>query len=247
MGFLKSSIQVRSRYQRCRSQWSGHLERTRSLILRAAQRATRRRKALVFGAGLLHDIPLKELSDLFKNVVLVDVVHTLPCRWKMLSFPNVKLITLDLTGIVRHLREARRNPALPLPASRPMEFVDDANLDFTVSVNLLSQLPWVPGRFLADSHPEETLAAMKAQLIFAHLDYLRRLPGHTALITDTAWRAVPADGSVAARDQEWDVLSGVSLPEPEAAWDWKIAPAPERSREMDFVARVHAYCDWKKA
>jgi hypothetical protein len=245
MGFLKSSIQVRARYKRCHSQWSEHLGKTRSMILKAAHLATRRRKAVVFGAGLLHDIPLSELSDMFERVLLVDVVHTWPCRFKVLAFPNVELVTLDVTGIVGRLPAARRSPSIPLPESRPSAFIDDPLLDFSVSVNLLSQLPWVPGQFLADSHSEAALAAMKAQLIFAHLEYLRRLPGHTALISDTAWRSVTLKSAQGSREEEWDVLSGVSLPAPETAWDWLIAPAPERSKEADLVARVHAYPDWK--
>jgi hypothetical protein len=58
---------------------------------------------------------------------------------------------------------------------------------------------------------------------------------------------VPCRGGDAAAGEVWDVLSGVSLPEPVHAWDWQIAPAPERSREFDYIARVHAYPDWKKA
>lgn len=246
MGFLRSSIQVRARYNRCQPQWQGHLEQTRAMILRAAQMAPRRRRAVVFGAGLLHDIPLLELSQMFESVFLADIVHPWPCRLKALEFSNVKLLRMDVTGVVRQLPRVRRL-SLPVPLSRPLDFVDDPCLDFTVSVNLLSQLPWVPGLFLGNSRSELEIAAMKSQLISAHLDYLKRLPGHTALITDTTWKAVPVDGSVHGKEEGWDVLSGVALPEPVFAWDWRIAPAPERSRELDYVARVHAYPDWKRA
>lgn len=37
MGFLKSSIEVRARYRRCRSAWQAHLDRTRESILEAAK------------------------------------------------------------------------------------------------------------------------------------------------------------------------------------------------------------------
>jgi hypothetical protein len=247
MGFLRSSIQVRARYKRCQIHWQEHLELTRGMILTAAQMAPRRRRAVVFGAGLLHDIPLAELSQMFESVILADIVHTWPCRLKALEFSNVKLHRMDVTGVVKQLPRTRRSPSLPLPVSCPEEFVDDPFLDFTVSVNLLSQLSWVPGHFLSQARPDLEIAAMKSQLIFAHLDYLRRLPGHTALITDTLWSAVPVSGAHPGSREEWDVLSGVALPEPFRAWDWRIAPAPERSRDLDYVARVHAYPDWKKA
>ena len=217
------------------------------MILSAAQMARRRRRAVVLGAGLLHDIPLKELSQMFEQVVLVDIVHTWPCRIAAFRFPNVKLLPLDVTGVVNQLRKVRRTPVLPAPVSKPTEFMDDPFLDFTVSVNIVSQLGWVPSLFLGASRSESEIAAIKSQLIFAHLDYLKRLPGHTALITDAIWRAVPLEENSGERQEVWDVLSGVSLPVPVRAWDWRIAPAPERSRDADFVARVHAYPDWKKA
>ncbi|RFC42415.1 MAG: hypothetical protein DVB28_001906 [Verrucomicrobia bacterium] len=248
MGFLKSSIQVRARYKRCKSAWEAHLEQTRVMVLRAAQLAPRRRKALVFGAGLLHDIPLRQLSEMFELVVLADIVHLWPCRLEALRYGNVKLLRCDATGALGQLSAAARRPALPPPASRPREFLDDSVLDFTVSVNLLSQLGWVPGLFLGKSCSADQIDALKSQFISAHLEYLRRLPGHTSLITDTVWSALPQNGTApAGPTEEWDVLSGVCLPEPDHAWNWSIAPAPERSPHTDYTARVHAYTDWKSA
>ncbi len=245
MGFLTSTIQVRARYQRCRAAWQPHLDRTRAAILAAARLATGRRKALLFGAGLLHDIPLRELAASFEEVVLADIVHSLPSRLAALRFPNVRLLTLDVTGIMKELPRLRDSPAAPLPAYSPQVYLDDGRLDFSVSVNLLSQLGWVPSRFLRGGRPEADLAAFQKGLVLAHLEYLRQLPGHTALITDVRWRAQPHAPGEAAR--EWEVLQGVRLPEPEWAWDWDIAPAPERERGVDYAARVHGYADWKGA
>lgn len=248
MGFLKSSIQVRARYKRCETAWRGHLEQTRAMVLKAAQRAPRRRKALVFGAGLLHDIPLRQLSEMFEQVVLADMVHLWPCRLEALRYGNVKLLRCDATGAIGQLCAAAGRSSAPPPASRPVEFLNDPLLDFTVSVNLLSQLGWVPGLFLGKSRSSDQVEAMKGQFIAAHLEYLRRLPGHTALITDTVWSAIPLNPAGSPGPTEvWDVLSGVCLPEPDHAWNWSIAPAPERSSSADYIARVHAYTDWKAA
>ena len=246
MGFLTSSIQVRARYKRCRFEWMEHLEQTRAIILKAAQLAPRRRKALVFGAGLLHDIPLRQLSEMFEQVVLADLVHTWPCRLEALRFPNVKILSCDATGAIQALAVVARRPGLPTPESRPVAFVDDPTLDFTASVNLLSQLGWVPGVFLSKCRSPSQIEALKSQFVAAHLDYLKRLPGHTALITDTLWTEHPVAASASPLER-WDVLSGVCLPEPEHAWDWNIAPAPERSPLAHYVARVFAYTDWKSA
>lgn len=216
--------------------------------MKAAFLAPGRRKAVLFGAGLLHDIPLAELSGMFEEVWLVDIVHSLPSRFAAMRFGNVKLLEMDVTGVVAELGVLKRFPSRRLPLSEPSRFLEDYRLDFAVSVNLLSQLSWVPGRFLGGVRPEAEVAAFQAQLIRSHLEYLRRLPGHTALITDTFWRAEPSvKGEVGGAGEVpvWGVLSGVALPEPESEWDWLIAPAPERDNRLDYIARVQAYPDWK--
>ena len=62
MGFLREAIGIRSRYRRCRTYWADHIERTRSVIRQGMERSRQQRKAVILGAGLLHDIPLPELS-----------------------------------------------------------------------------------------------------------------------------------------------------------------------------------------
>ncbi len=243
MGFLTSTIQVRARYKRCQAAWQPHLQRTRAAILAAAERAPGRRKALLLGAGLLHDIPLRALAARFEEVVLADIVHSLPSRLAVLRVPNVRLVTLDVTGVMHELQRLRDNPGVRLPASTPRAFLEDSRLDFTASVNLLSQLGWVPGLVLGGARPEAELAAFQKGLVEGHLEYLRRLPGHTSLITDARWRSQPlAEGG---ETREWSVLQGVHLPEPDDRWDWRIAPAPERERKVDYTAEVHWYEDWK--
>ena len=249
MGFLTSSIQVAARHARCSAQWKPHLLRTKAAILEAAALAQNRRIAVIFGAGLLHDIPLRELSSMFEEVILVDVVHTLRTRWVARSFSNVRLCALDVTGVATQLSKIAHFRGEPLPKSEPTAFLDEKRLDLSVSVNLLSQLAWVPGRFLKGILSEDEVAQTQKQLLEAHLHYLRRLPGHTAMITDVRWRSQTRHGAVAgaesATPQGWDVLQGVSLPQAASAWDWNIAPAPERSAHLDYIATVHSYPDWK--
>ncbi len=245
MGFLTSTIQVRSRYKRCRDAWRPHLERTRAAILEAAKRATGQRVALLFGAGLLHDIPLRELSDHFEEVLLADIVHSLPNRLAALRFRNVRLLTVDVTGVMAQLSRLRRQPDAGLPTSAPGMFLEESRLDLVVSVNLLSQLGWVPGLYLEATRSETMVADFQKSLVLAHLEYLRRLPGHVSLITDVRWHTRPHQSGPPPR--EWGVLQGVNLPEPDLSWDWAIAPAPERERGVDYAATVYGYLDWKRA
>jgi hypothetical protein len=88
--------------------------------------------------------------------------------------------------------------------------------------------------------------AFSKHLIEAHLDYLRRLPGHTALIADAAVgrRAAGGGGELL---EEWSALHGAPLPPAGDSWEWRLAPSPEIERGVDLFTTVFAYPDWKKA
>jgi hypothetical protein len=244
MGFLASAIQVRARYRRCRMAWAPHIAQTRRAILESVARCPSRRKVVVLGAGLLHDIPLQELSEAFAEVVLVDIVHPLSSRVAAWRFPNVTQICADVTEVMEPLRRAARRYDTPLPHSHPVRFVRDPELDLTVSVNLLSQLSHVPEKYLEKLRNEAAIEAFSRHLIEAHLDYLLRLPGHTALITDVAGRRIARSGGTL---EAWDPLCGVSLPPAQDTWQWHLAPSPEFARGIDVFTTVAAYTDWKAA
>ena len=244
MGFLSSSLQVRARFRRCRKVWAPHIEQTRRVILEAAERCRSRRKVVALGAGLLHDIPLEELSGLFDEVVLVDIVHPWLSRLAARSFRNVKQVSADITGVAEKLRRVAHAPDAALPVSHPELFVDDPRLDLALSVNLLSQLSHVPGKYLDRRRDEATISVFLKHLVEAHLEYLRRLPGRTALITDTTVRRMVRGDPVV---EEWDQLHGVKLPPAEFSWEWHLAPSPELGRGTDVYTTVAAYADWKQA
>ncbi len=244
LGFLFSAMQVRARYRRCKEAWSPHLERTRRAVLEAVSLCRGRRKVVVLGAGLLYDIPIEELSQAFRKVLLVDMVHPWLSRMAVRRFRNVERISADVTEVMKQVRRIAQIPDAPPPLSHPMRFIDDPELDLTLSVNLLSQLPGIPGIHLEGLRGEAADDAFSRQIIEAHLDYLCRLPGHTALITDASVRLRTRDGGLI---EEWDALHGVAMPPAEDAWEWKLAPSPEIEPDIDVFTSVLAYPDWKKA
>lgn len=245
MGFLLSTVQVQARHRRCKHSWASHLEETRRTILRVVRGCQRRRKVVVLGGGLLHDIPLDALSRSFDQIVLADMVHTLPTRLAARRHPNVQCLAMDVTETAERLRRTvspgSGSPRV-LPESRPMRFVDDPELDLTLSVNLLSQIPHVPGRFLEGKVEDETLQAFLKHLMEAHLDYLCRLPGHAVLITDVKVRHREKAGG---RVEEWSALHGIELPPAERSWEWQLAPSPEIQPGIDVSTIVAAYTNWK--
>src|SRR5437868_14712518 len=88
---------------------------------------------------------------------------------------------------------------------------------------LLTQLHYLPEQFLsrAGRHAVEEIAEYARGVVSAHFDYLQRLPGRVALITDVEHFMVSTTGRVVRR---FGLLRGVSLPKEDARWTWPLVP-----------------------
>jgi hypothetical protein len=244
MGYLYEIIAIKARYGRCRKAWAPHLENTKSILRAAIARCAQRRKAVILGSGILLDVPLDELARGFGQVVLVDLVHPLGARWPRRRFANVIALTADVTNTTEVLLRAAKQQGEPLPVSLPSLFIEDGDVDLVASVNLLSQLPYLPAEFLRrdGTRSEQEITEFSRQLIHAHLDYLRRLPGVVALVADVEQHKIDRSGIVVART---DTLHGVGLPWRGEEWVWPLAPRPEAHPEFSYHRRVIGVADIK--
>ncbi len=143
MGYLKELISIDARHKRCRDAWAAHLEHCKNVILEAAKDIPQRR-VTVLGSGLLLDIPLKSLAEMFDDVVLVDIVHMPATQKHAHEMANVRLINADLSTVADATwDQVRDNRTGPLPApSAETELCADS--DLVISTNLLTQLPLAP-------------------------------------------------------------------------------------------------------
>lgn len=196
------------------------------------------------GAGLLHDVPLAELAGQFREVILIDIVHPLASRWRTRRFGNVHRYTADITNTVNAAYRVAWDADQPLPLSRPTFFLDDPEVDFSVSVNLLSQLPCMPMAYLQRqrAHSTAKIEDFARQLIQAHMDYLSALPGRVALITDVERLKYTAMNQVVERR---DLFFGLKLPKWGEEWEWQLAPCPEADPHHHYYRRVVGIADWK--
>jgi hypothetical protein len=244
MGFPAEVRGIRARYRRRRADWADHLSRSRSVILRGAERSEQRRKAVILGGGLLHDVPLAELAGMFRDVVLVDLVHPLASRWATRRLRNVRRLSGDITGTVAAAYRDAWDADKPLPESQPTLFLDDPEVDFTASVNVASQLPCMPMSYLTSQgvHSQEKITEYARDLIQAHLAYLGRLPGRVALVTDVERQKITRTGEVVERR---DLFFGVPWPGRGEEWEWKLAPCPEADPAHHYFRRVVGVPDWK--
>ena len=245
MGYVRELRALRERRNRCRSAWSSHLEHTRAVILDAAARCERRRSALVAGSGLLFDIPLEELSRRFESVVLVDIVHAWSVHRQAVRFSNVRLLPLDVTGVVEqcHALAHRRSPAV-LP-QRAVDRLVGEDFDLVASVNVLSQLPVVPNGYMSRrirSLTEAEKSEFSRALVVNHLDWLCGFPGIACLVTDLERLCYGDCGLVSREESLW----GVALPEGGRDWVWDLAPRPEMYFHLDVRHRVGGYASFPK-
>ncbi len=227
MGYLGEMLGIRRRQRRYRKAWAEHCRRSRQLILAAAQRCWQRRLAVIIGSGWLHDVPWKELARQFQEVHFVDLFHPASVRWHLWRHPKIRLVAADVTGVLEQVWRCgfeRR----PLPTSTPSLYLDRADLDLTVSLNLLSQLPCMPERYLLacrSPHSMETLAWGR-ELIWAHLRYLEALPGVVTLITDVEVSSVRGVKNT---------LFGLPLPYEGETWTWPLVPGKELLQVVGIV------------
>ena len=243
VGYLRGQLGIKVRHRQCRHAWGPHLELTKVAILSAAQECSQRRKCVILGSGRLLDVPLRRLSQMFREVILVDAVHPLGAYVVASWYRNVQLVRADVTGTAEELTRVANKPELPLPRAMPTLFCDDPDIDYVASVNLLSQLAYLPGLYLEKGKRSEAeVEAYSQALLKAHLDYLQRLPGIVSLITDVEKLVIDKQGKVTERI---DILHGITLPWKGEEWTWHHVPLNLVSKEFSYDRRVCAIANVK--
>ena len=238
-GYLRESIGIRSRFRRCGAAWQPHLENSRAEFLESLHACSDFRTALVFGSGLLLDIPLAELANRFENVWLVDLVHLPEVRRAARRHANVRCISLDVTGVLERL-EAMSPGDLDLPP--PTGLLDDPSVDWVASVNLLSQLPLLPLDWLRRRFPEIGEAVLEewgAQLMRQHMAYLSAFAAPACLLADMEQTTYGQDGEVIGY-ADFAVKLGLGR-QALAEWRWDIAPFGEIAAGAGRFHRVAAF------
>ena len=239
LGYLHESIGIRSRYRRCKTAWQPHLENSRSALLESLHACSDFRTALVFGSGLLLDIPLPELANRFENVWLVDLVHLPEVRRAARRHANVRCISCDVTGFLERLEVMSPNN-FDLPP--PTDFLDDPSIDWVASVNLLSQLPLLPLDWLRKRFPgidEAILEEWGTRLMRQHLDYLAAFAVPACLLADMEQTTYGRNGEVIEHADFAARLGFEHQIFPQ--WRWDIASPGEIAPGIGRFHRVVAY------
>jgi hypothetical protein len=215
---LAEAVGLWARGQRQLEAWAPHIARTRGLIDTAIDDVTPRRTVAVLGSGPLFDVPLEALARTFGTVLLIDQAHLATTSQRVKRYTNIRREWHDLS--------AATNPD-------HLKFLHNiADLDWVISVNLLSQL----GHGAPDGE--------ERAVIDAHLAALAELPCRTTLITDFGYRLHDRQETV---KESADLLHGRIMPAFDQDWTWEVAPFGEESAETRRVHSVAAWLDWRRS
>jgi hypothetical protein len=241
MGYLSEAIEMRGRSRRHQAAWQPHLDNTRRFILSSAEKCRNRDKVVILGSGLLLDVPLAELSSLFRDVVLLDVVCLPEVRRKVRDHRNAAFVEYDVTNVADRLYQNGQNNISGLPEPGPSLPGACRDAALVVSLNILSQLWVVPRAYVSRrlrGLDEYVVDEWCGRIVASHYAALSSLSCDVCLVADHAF---------VKRDEKGEVISqgstvyGLELPEPDASWTWNIAPIDKASRAFSKELIVGAW------
>ncbi|MCH9742693.1 MAG: hypothetical protein K0U21_05735 [Proteobacteria bacterium] len=236
-GYLYEAIAMRARAKRCAAAWQSHLISSQQFISDCILKSEPGGVALVFGSGLGLDMPKAQLLKHFDEVWLVDMVHLRETRHAWQD-EKVKFIEYDVTNTLSSIARGE------LTMSQPYRWLDDKNIRFVLSANIIGQLPVQPLSWLAKHYPnieDEVLDAWSESLLTAHMTYLQAFisqGAHVCLIADLEWHYAE-NNQVRTVIDAW---RGLAHPTPHARWGWRIAPRGELRTNNTQTNWVGAWC-----
>lgn len=219
LGLRREAAALAVRHRRLRTHWAEHIAQTRAALLAAARLSAAApdapRRAWIMGAGLLQDVPLRELLDLFETIDLVDVCFGPAARAAVRKYSGrVRCVRQDVSGVLEDLSRdpLRAAPAMPADA-------------WCASVNLLSQLPLLPcAARLEGGCSEAEVERYGRSIQQAHIDALSRVP-HACLIIEYAQtrQQAPAEVLLPGLPERLVVEGWTAGPR----WHWPLNPEGE--------------------
>lgn len=238
-GYLQELIAIRARHRRRRADWAPHLDASQTVIRDAIAMCSKRRQVLVYGSGLLLDIPLADLADAFETVTLIDAAHLRETKQIAQRFGNVLCVEADISGVTTSLLTETVTDEGSFPRPAPLKAFGEKPVDLVISANLLTQLTETPLQFLRQrgNFTEDTLNIFAQTIMMGHLDYLASFDAVCCLIVETENQFLSADGTVERTESP---LRGIPLPPADQSWFWEIAPRGEVSPSHAIRNRVAA-------
>jgi hypothetical protein len=181
--------------------WDSHLECSRRFILKALD-YHKPEKVTVLGSGWLLDLPISELVENNLKINLVDIIHSPEVIKQAGSLNGVSLIEDDITGgLIKKVWEETKKysffkPLKSLENVFLQEYSPDYDPGMVISLNLLTQLEYLPVAFLKKRSGirEEDFSRFRAEIQKKHIDFLKK--HNSVLISDITEIIITKSGAV---------------------------------------------------
>jgi hypothetical protein len=224
--------------------WNSHLGNCRNYIVSAVNEF-KPEKVTVLGSGWLLDLPLAEILDVAKLVVLIDIVHPPEAQKQIASLRGVELVEDDVTG---GIAAAVWEKAANVPFFRKIDTIGDIIVPgyelkedpgLVISLNILSQLDVLPVEFLRKRSKvkEEELLLFRRNIQDEHIRFLSKQ--RSVLITDICEIFTDSSGS---KTEVKTVIAGLPEGTDRKEWTWdfdlKRSDYFEKKSVMKVIAMI---------
>jgi hypothetical protein len=206
--------------------WNSHLERCRNFILKALE-IHKPDKVTVLGSGWLLELPLSEMLERVKQVLLVDIIHPPEVVKQAGTLKGVELLRADISGGL--IDEVWRKTAA-IPFYRRLKSLSDIDVpeykpDFdpgmVISLNILTQLEILPVKRLLKKSiiNDEEMNGFRKKIQEKHIGFLKK--HKSVLITDKAEIFTAKTGDITEKQTVIAKLPEGQLRE-EWTWDFDL-------------------------
>jgi hypothetical protein len=237
LGFLAEAIAIDERYKRCKSNWQPHITDTKNVIFSEAKKLPQGARIMVIGAGGLHDLPYKRLSQHNYRLELVDIVFLVPAREKIKGFSNITLIEKDITNYAKtfaHWLKSRSGDC-PSPSKPPqIDEISSQKPDLIISLNILSQLAIQFEELAYKKSPELDFSHHELALMEQHINWLKNQACPVLLVADIERQTF--DGEQIKNIEHIAIIG--QLGEPMKTWNWDISPKGEAHKTLSWRHKV---------
>lgn len=210
-------------------QWSNHINSTRQFITKCARMCNQHNTCAVLGSGFCFDVPMLELSNMFKKVYLMDMIHPPKIQYKAAEFANVELITEDITKIAIETSNSinrYKDFAVDLLISSPNysegNYCDTlGDFDLVISVNTLPFLATPIINYLSKVSLLDQISSHNLEC-FVHQYHINMLPkGKSCIISPISKRLYNSEG-LQMYDRSIAYIPKDVIVEPES-WTWNYS------------------------
>ena len=241
-GFKNDQQGIINRYIRENGGWEQHLENTRQFILESAK-SKNKAVCVIIGSGWLLDVPIDELSELFGEVLLIDIVHPKQIIHKIKKLKNVNVAEFDITGLIElvyyflkdNTKEKQELTVISADYDNDL-FEKIINADFVVSVNILNQLDILICDYIKkfDIYSEQEIKEFRKTIQQNHLDILPERK--SCIITD--YKEINLDENNNIVDSKGLVYIDLPKNKKTKNWQWNFDMSKTYHKDFNTVFKV---------